>query len=70
MVLTKAVKLNQSISKFLKFVSGLGIDLADGEQLFLWDEVQVVTGHLTDVQDYSILASRRPKLQTPAIQPL
>ncbi len=66
MVLAEAVKLNQSISKFLKSstytdyddLSGLDIDLADGEQLFLWDELRVITDRLADVQNYIEYLSR------------
>ncbi len=66
MVLAEAVKLNQSISKFLKFstytdyddLSGLDIDLKDGEQLFLRDELRDITDRLADVQDYIAYLSR------------
>jgi len=65
-VLTEAVKLNQSISRFLKFstytdygdLSSLDIDLTDGEQVFLRDELRVITDHLADVQDYIEYLSR------------
>ena len=48
MALAEAVKLNRSISQFLKFstytdyddLSGLDIDFTDGEQLLLWEELR------------------------------
>jgi len=66
MVLAEAVKLNQIISRFLKFstytnygdLSGLDIDLTDGEQVFLRDELLAITDHLADVQDYIEYLSR------------
>ncbi len=59
-VLAEAVKLNRSITQFLKFstypnyddLSGLDIDFKDGEQLFLRDELRGIASRLTDVQDY------------------
>ena len=58
--LLEAVKLNQSITQFLKFstymeyddLSGLDIDFADGEQLLLLDELRRITDQLADVQEY------------------
>ncbi len=60
MALAEAVKLNQSITQFLKFstypdyddLSGLDIDFADGEQLLLWEELRRITDKLADVQEY------------------
>ena len=60
MALSEAVKLNRSITQFLKFstytdyddLSGLDIDFADGEQLLLWDELRRITDRLADVQEY------------------
>ena len=60
MALAEAVKLNRSISQFLKFstypdyddLSGLDIDFADGEQLLLWEELRRITDKLADVQEY------------------
>ena len=60
MALAEAVKLNRSISQFLKFstyteyddLSGLDIDFADGEQLLLWEELRLITDKLADVQEY------------------
>ena len=58
-VFTEAIRLSRSISQFLKFssytdyddLSGLDIDFADGEQLFLWDELRRITDRLADVED-------------------
>ena len=58
--LSEAVKLNRSITQFLKFstytdyddLSGLDIDFADGEQLLLLDELRRITDQLADVQEY------------------
>ena len=58
--LSEAVKLNRSISQFLKFstytdyddLSGLDIDFSDGEQLLLWEELRRITDRLADVQEY------------------
>ena len=58
--LSEAVKLNRSITQFLKFstytdyddLSGLDIDFSDGEQLFLLDELRRITDQLADVQEY------------------
>jgi hypothetical protein len=58
--LSEAVKLNRSISQFLKFstytdyddLSGLDIDFTDGEQLLLWEELRRITDKLADVQEY------------------
>ena len=60
MALAEAVKLNRSITQFLKFttytdyddLSGLDIDFADGEQLLLWEELRRITDRLADVQEY------------------
>ena len=60
MALSEAVKLNRSITQFLKFstytdyddLSGLDIDFADGEQLLLLDELRRITDKLADVQEY------------------
>lgn len=60
MALAEAVKLNRSITQFLKFstypdyddLSGLDIDFADGEQLLLWEELRHITDNLADVQEY------------------
>ena len=60
MVLAEAVKLNRSISQFLKFstytdyddLSGLDIDFSDGEQLLLWEELRRITDKLADVEEY------------------
>ena len=60
MALSEAVKLNRSITQFLKFstytdyddLSGLDIDFADGEQLLLLDELRRITDQLADVQEY------------------
>ena len=60
MVLSEAVKLNRSISQFLKFstypdyddLSGLDIDRTDSEQLLLWEELRRITDKLADVQEY------------------
>ena len=65
-VFAEAVKLNQGISRFLKFstytdyddLSGLDIDFADGEQLFLLDELRRITDQLADVQEYISYLSR------------
>ena len=59
MALSEAVKLNRSISQFLKFstytdyddLSGLDIDFTDGEQLLLWEEIRRITDRLADVQE-------------------
>lgn len=53
-VLSEAVELNKCILEFLRFstytkfsdLSGLDIDYMDGDQLFLWDELLVITDHL------------------------
>ncbi len=66
MALTETIKLNQSIAWFLKYstytnyddLSGLDIDFTDGEQLFLWDELRVITDRLADVQDYIAYLAR------------
>ena len=58
-VLSEAVKLNRSITQFLKFstdtdydaLSGLDIDFADGEQILLLDELRCITDRLADVQE-------------------
>ena len=58
--LSEAVKLNRSISQFLKFSTyteyddliGLDIDFADGEQRLLWGELPRITDELADVQEY------------------
>ena len=58
MTLSEAVKLNRSITQFLKFttyleyddLSGLDIDFTDGEQLLLLDELRRITDRLADVQ--------------------
>ena len=58
--LSEAVKLNRSISQFLKFstyteyndLRGLDIDFADGEQRLLWEELPRITDKLADVQEY------------------
>ena len=58
--LSEAVKLNRSISQFLKFstytdyddLSGLDIDFTDGEQLLLWEELRRITDKLADVEEY------------------
>lgn len=60
MALSEAVKLNRSISQFLKFstytdyddLSGLDIDRTDSEQLLLWEELRRITDKLADVQEY------------------
>ena len=60
MALAEAVKLNRSISQFLKFstytdyddLSGLDIDFTDGEQLLLWEELRRITDKLADVEEY------------------
>ena len=60
MALSEAVKLNRSITQFLKFstytdyddLSGLDIDFADSEQLLLLDELRRITDQLADVQEY------------------
>ncbi len=60
MALSEAVKLNRSITQFLKFstytdyddLSGLDIDFADGEQLLLLDELRRITDQLADVREY------------------
>ena len=52
--LSEAVKLNRSITQFLKFstypdyddLSGLDIDFSDGEQLLLWEEMRRITDKL------------------------
>ena len=57
--LSEAVKLNRSISQFLKFstytdyddLSGLDIDRTDSEQLLLWEEIRRITDRLADVQE-------------------
>ena len=59
MALSEAVKLNRSISQFLKFstytdyddLSGLDIDRTDSEQLLLWEEIRRITDRLADVQE-------------------
>jgi hypothetical protein len=56
----EAVKLNRSITQFLKFttctdyddLSGLDIDFSDGEQLLLWEELRRITDKLADMQEY------------------
>ena len=66
MVLSEAGKLNRSITQFLKFstytdyddLSGLDMDLTDGEQIFLRDELRVITDRLADVQDFISYLSR------------
>ena len=59
-VFAEAVKLNRQITQFLKFstymdyddLSGLdGIDRTDGEQLFLWEELRLITDKLADTQE-------------------
>ena len=58
--LSEAVKLNRSISQFLKFstyteyndLRALDIDFADGEQRLLWEELPRITDKLADVQEY------------------
>ena len=50
MALSEAVKLNRSITQFLKFSTY--IDFADGEQLLLLDELRRITDQLADVQEY------------------
>ena len=58
--LSEAVRLNRSITQFLKFstytdyddLSGLDIDFHDGEQLLLLDELRRITDQLADVQEY------------------
>ena len=58
--LSEAVKLNRSITQFLKFstytdyddLSGLDMDRTDGEQLLLWQELRRITDQLADVQEY------------------
>ncbi len=58
-VLAEAVKLNKSITQFLKFstytnyddLSGLDIDFKDGEQLFLREELRGIAARLTEAQD-------------------
>ena len=60
MALSEAVKLNRSITQFLRFstytdyddLSGLDIDFADGEQLLLLDKLRRITDQLADVQEY------------------
>ena len=60
MALSEAVKLNRSITQFLKFstytdyddLSGLDIDCTDGEQLLLWEELRRITDKLAEVQEY------------------
>ena len=60
MALSEAVKLNRSITQFLRFstytdyddLSGLDIDFADGEQLLLLDELRRITDQLADMQEY------------------
>ena len=60
MALPEAVKLNRSITQFIKFttypdyddLSGLDIDFSDGEQLLLWEELRRITDKLADVQEY------------------
>lgn len=60
MALSEAVKLNRSITQFLKFstytdyddLSGLDIDRTDSEQLLLWEEMRRITDKLADVQEY------------------
>ena len=62
----EAVKLNKSITQFLRFttypvysdLSGLDMDLTDGEQIFLWDELRRITDRLADVQEYIAYLSR------------
>ena len=59
MALSEAVKLNRSISQFLKFstytdyddLSGLDIDRTDSEQLLLWEEIRRITDRLADVPE-------------------
>ncbi len=73
MVLAEAVKLNQSISKFLKFstytdyddLSGLDIDLKDGEQLFLRDELRDITDRLADKLQMRIAGSSQSAFHLP-----
>ena len=60
MTLAEAIKLNRSITQFLKFstymdyddLSGLDIDFSDGEQLLLLEELRRITDKLADVQEY------------------
>ena len=60
MVFSEAVKLNRSITQFLKFstypdyddLSRLDIDRTDSEQLLLWEELRRITDRLADVQEY------------------
>ncbi len=66
MVFAEAVKLNRSIEQFLKLstyskysdLSGLEIDLHDGEQIFLRDELRIIVDHLDDVRDRIAYLSR------------
>ncbi len=66
MVFAEAVKLNRSIEQFLKLstyskygdLSGLEIDLHDGEQIFLRDELRIIVDHLDDVRDCIAYLSR------------
>ncbi len=66
MVLAEAVKLNRSIEQFLRLstytkygdLSGLEIDLHDGEQIFLRDELRIIVDHLDDVRDCIAYLSR------------
>jgi len=60
MALPEAVKLNRSITQFLKFstytdyddLSGLdGIDRTDGELILLWEELRLITDKLADAQE-------------------
>lgn len=70
-VFAEAVKLNQGISRFLKFstymdygdLSGLDMDPNDGEQILLRDELRRITDRLADVQEY-ISYLTRPIVET------
>ena len=67
MALSEAVKLNRSISQFLKFstytdyddLSGLDMDRTDSEQLLLWEELRRITDKLADVEESLPGPSRR-----------
>jgi len=64
--LAEAVKLNWSIERFLRFsgydkysdLSGLELDLKDGEQIFLRDELSNIVGLLDDARDRIAYLSR------------
>ncbi len=66
MVLAEAVKLDRSIEQFLRLstytkygdLSGLEIDLHDGEQIFLRDELRIIVDHFDDVRDCIAYLSR------------